>query len=49
MLLEPIAVSSFLLFASYSGFGAQEVHEESSFLCGRIGEKIFPDSLVHSR
>ncbi len=48
VLLEPIAVSSFLLFASYLGFGAQEVQEESSFLCGRIGQQLFPEALnVH--
>jgi predicted Zn-dependent protease len=38
-------VSSLLLFAGYHGFGAQDVHEESSFLCGRVGEKLFPDGL----
>jgi len=46
VVLEPAAVSSLLLFASYYGFGAKEVEEQSSFLCGRIGEKLFPESLV---
>jgi PmbA protein len=45
VLLEPNAVSSILLFAAYQGFGAQDVHEESSFLCGRIGERCFPELL----
>ncbi|MFT7487189.1 MAG: PmbA protein, partial [Candidatus Paceibacteria bacterium] len=45
VLLEPSAVSSILLFASYRGFGAQEVHEKSSFLCGRIGKQVFPTFL----
>ncbi len=46
VVLEPNAVSSLLLFASYVGFGAQDVAEESSFLCGRIGQKVFPESLT---
>lgn len=46
VVLEPAAVSAALLFASYMGFGAQEVIEESSFLCGRIGERLFSDSLT---
>jgi predicted Zn-dependent protease len=41
VVIEPAAVSSLLLFASYQGFGAREVHEESSFLCGRIGTRVF--------
>ncbi|HIG10336.1 MAG TPA: TldD/PmbA family protein [Planctomycetes bacterium] len=45
VVLEPNAVSALLLFASYAGFGAQEVAEESSFLCGREGQQIFPESL----
>lgn len=45
VLLEPNAVSSILLFAAYQGFGAQDVHEEASFLCGRVGERCFPESL----
>ncbi len=46
VLLEPNAVSSILLFAAYQGFGAQAVHEEASFLCGRIGERLFPEELA---
>lgn len=45
VVLEPAAVSSILLFAAYHGFGAQEVSEESSFLCGRLGERLFPERL----
>lgn len=45
VVLEPHAVSSILLFAMYRGFGAQEVHEKSSFLCGRIGQRVFPSCL----
>ncbi|MDA1263850.1 MAG: TldD/PmbA family protein [Planctomycetota bacterium] len=46
VVLEPAAVASLLLFAGYHGFGAREVHEQSSFLCGRVGERIFPESLL---
>jgi PmbA protein len=42
VVLEPRAVAALLLFAD---FGAQEFVEGSSFLCGRIGERIFPESL----
>ena len=45
MVLEPAAVSSLLLFAGYMGFGAREVEEESSFLCGRLGQRVFPESI----
>jgi len=45
VVLEPPAVSSILLFATYKGFGAQEVHEKASFLCGRQGKKVFPEGL----
>ena len=46
VVLEPAAVSSMLLFASYYGFGAREVDEKSSFLCGRMGERVFSPSLT---
>ncbi len=46
VVLEPAAVSSLLLFGSYYGFGAREVSEQSSFLCGRQGEKLFPKELL---
>ena len=46
VVLEPSAVSSILLFASYYGFGAREVDEEASFLCGRIGEDVFASGEV---
>jgi PmbA protein len=46
VVLEPAAVSSLLLFAGYHGFGAREMHEKSSFLCGRVGERIFSDQLM---
>jgi predicted Zn-dependent protease len=46
VVLEPAAVSALLLFAAYHGFGAREVSEESSFLCGRVGLRAFADALT---
>jgi PmbA protein len=46
VILEPAAVSSLLLFASYYGFGAKEVAEQSSFLCDRIGTRAFADKIT---
>jgi PmbA protein len=46
VVLEPAAASALLLFAGYQGLGAQEVAEESSFLCGRVGERLFPEELT---
>jgi PmbA protein len=46
VVLEPAAVSSILLFAAYQGFGAQEVEEQASFLCGRMGTRCFSELLT---
>ncbi len=46
VILEPAAVASLLLFGAYHGFGARELHEQSSFLCGRVGEPLFPKELA---
>lgn len=46
VVLEPSAVSSILLFASYQGLGAREVAEESSFLCSRMGQRCFAESVT---
>lgn len=40
VVLEPPAVASLLLFASYKGFGAQQVEEGTSFLAGRLGTPV---------
>ena len=45
VVLEPLAVSSLMLFLGYAGFGAQELHERRSPLVGRIGERMFPEGL----
>ncbi|HZM00528.1 MAG TPA: metallopeptidase TldD-related protein [Planctomycetota bacterium] len=41
VVLEPAAVSSLLLFTASHGFGAQQVLDGCSFLCGRLGEPVF--------
>lgn len=46
VLLEPLAVSSALLFSAYCGFGAREVAEGESFLCGREGERVLAPGLT---
>lgn len=40
VVLEPRAVAALMLFME---FGAQEYAEGSSFLCGRVGERMFSD------
>ncbi|HIG87992.1 MAG TPA: TldD/PmbA family protein [Planctomycetes bacterium] len=45
VVLEPLAVSSLMLFLSYAGLGAEELHLKASPLVGRIGERIFPEDL----
>ncbi|MCA8978480.1 MAG: TldD/PmbA family protein [Planctomycetes bacterium] len=46
VVLEPAAVSAMLLFAGYKGFGCQDVEEQSSFLCGRLGERCLSEGLT---
>ncbi len=46
VVLEPAAVSAILLFAAYQGFGAQDVAEQSSFLCGRVGRRVLSEALT---
>jgi predicted Zn-dependent protease len=46
VVLEPAAVGALFLFMSYQGFGARAVEEQSSFLCGRIGEQVLSPSIT---
>ncbi|MBM3977074.1 MAG: TldD/PmbA family protein [Planctomycetes bacterium] len=46
VVLEPAAVASLLLFTGYEGFGAREYEEQTSFLCGRLGQQVFPPSVT---
>ena len=45
VILEPSAVASLLLFASYKGFGAQQVQDGSSFLAGHLEEQVFGNNI----
>lgn len=46
VVLEPAAVSSLLLFAAYTGFGAQQVQDGTSFLSGRLGEPVMGENIT---
>ncbi len=46
VVLEPSAVASLLLFAAYKGFGAQQVEDGSSFLAGRLGERVVGENVT---
>ena len=39
--LEPYAFAELLQYFAYDSFGAQGLLEERSYLCGRIGERVF--------
>jgi predicted Zn-dependent protease len=39
-LLEPPAVAELLAFLNYAGFGAQSFHEGTSFMSGKLGQRI---------
>ncbi|MBI5826456.1 MAG: TldD/PmbA family protein [Deltaproteobacteria bacterium] len=46
VLLEPPAVCELLHWLAYIGFGAKNYHEGSSFLSGRLGEKITGENVT---
>jgi len=46
VVLEPPAVREFLGYLSWIGFGAQPFEEGSSFMSGRIGQKIVGDNVT---
>lgn len=45
-LLEPEAVGDILQWLGYIGFGAKQFYEKTSFLSGRIGEKLMSDKII---
>jgi len=45
VLLEPQAVAALMTFTSGMGFGARGFHEGSSFLTGRVGERLFAEGI----
>jgi len=46
VVLEPAAVASLLEWISYIGFGSKAFQEETSFMAGKIGQKITGDQLT---
>lgn len=45
-ILEPAAFREFLGYLSWAGLGAQALDEGSSFMAGRIGEKVMGDNVT---
>lgn len=46
VILEPAAVGQLLLFLAFMGFGAKTLHQQRSFMAGKIGEKITGDNIT---
>ncbi len=46
VILEPLAVGEILTYLSFIGFSAKSVQNKISFLTGKIGQKIFADTLT---
>ncbi|UCE66549.1 MAG: TldD/PmbA family protein [Candidatus Zixiibacteriota bacterium] len=46
VILEPDAVANFLLFLAFLGFGGKLLHQNRSFMSGKIGEKIMGDNIT---
>jgi PmbA protein len=45
VVLEPAAFREFLGYLSFAGFGAQSLEEGSSFMAGRIGERVVGENV----
>jgi len=46
VILEPVAVATLLEWLNYIGLGSKSFQEETSFLSGKIGQKITGDQLT---
>lgn len=46
VILEPLAVGDLLLFMSFIGFSAKDVRTGTSFLTGKLGEKVFGENIT---
>jgi PmbA protein len=46
VILEPAAVCEWIDFLSYTGFNGLSYHEEESFLCGKLGEKVMKENIT---
>jgi len=45
VILEPAAVSEWLEFLAYTGFNGLSYHEDESFLCGKLGQKVMGENV----
>ena len=48
VLLEPDAVAELLTWLGYLGFGAKQFAEHTSFMCGRMGDRITGEAITIS-
>lgn len=46
VILTPYAVEDILSFFAYLGFGAKNFHQDTSFMSGKIGEKVFGENIT---
>lgn len=46
VILEPLAVGDLLMYMSFIGFSAKEVRTGTSFLTGKLGEKVFGENIT---
>lgn len=46
VILEPLAVGDLLLYMSFIGFSAKDVRTGTSFLTGKLGEKVFGENIT---
>ncbi len=46
VILEPAAVGQLLLFLAFMGFGGKTLHQQRSFMAGKIGEKITGENIT---
>lgn len=46
VILEPLAVGNLLMYMSFIGFSAKDVRTGTSFLTGKLGEKVFGENIT---
>jgi predicted Zn-dependent protease len=46
VILSPYAVEDILFFFAYLSFGAKNFHQDTSFMSGKIGERVFGENIT---
>ena len=46
VILEPAAIAEWLEFLGYTGLNGLSYHEDESFMCGRLGEKVMGENVT---